>query len=26
VDEMNITTDEIHHTVELIFLLAGDAP
>ncbi len=25
VDEMNITTDEVHHTVELIFLLAGDA-
>ena len=24
VDEMNITSDEIHHTVELIFLLAGD--
>jgi anti-sigma regulatory factor (Ser/Thr protein kinase) len=24
VDEMHITTDEIHHTVELIFLLSGD--
>ena len=24
VDEMHITTDEIHHTVELIFLLEGD--
>jgi anti-sigma regulatory factor (Ser/Thr protein kinase) len=23
VDEMNITSDEIHHAVELIFLLAG---
>jgi serine phosphatase RsbU (regulator of sigma subunit)/anti-sigma regulatory factor (Ser/Thr protein kinase) len=25
VDEMHITTDEIHHTVELIFRLSGDA-